>query len=78
MNRVEKQVAEEVHDLLLEARPERDDVSLARAAEITSVRDPNANDDFRANVCVAVQRLQSRRSPRCERKRSRKPPARRF
>ena len=53
MNRVEKQVAEEVHDLLLEARPERDDVSLARAAEITSVRDPNANDDFRANVSVA-------------------------
>ena len=46
MNRVEKQVAEEVHDLLLEARPERDDVSLARAAEITFVRDPN--DDFRA------------------------------
>lgn len=31
---------------LLETHPQRDDVSLARAAEITFVRDPN--DDFRA------------------------------
>jgi hypothetical protein len=54
----EKLVAREVHELLLEARPQADDASLARAAEITSSPDVIAHDDFRANVFRAIERLQ--------------------
>jgi hypothetical protein len=53
----EKLVAREVHELLLEARPQGDDASLARASEITSFRDAVAQDDFRGSVFLAVQRL---------------------
>jgi hypothetical protein len=47
--------AHEVHELLLEARPQGGDPNLARAAEITSA--PDANVEFRDNVFVAIQRL---------------------
>jgi hypothetical protein len=53
----EKLVASEVHELLLEARPQADDVNLARAVEITSSPDLVAHDDFRANAFLAIQRL---------------------
>jgi hypothetical protein len=53
----EKLVASEVHELLLEARPQAHDVNLARAAEITSLPDVIAHDDFRAKVFLAIQRL---------------------
>jgi len=54
----EKLVAREVHELLLEARPQADDASLVRAAEITSSPDIIAQNDFRADVFLAIQRLQ--------------------
>jgi hypothetical protein len=44
----EKLIASEVHELLLEAHPQADDVNLARAAEITSSAELIALDDFRA------------------------------
>jgi hypothetical protein len=52
-----KEVAREVHELLLEARPQGDDVNLTRVVEITSAKDPVANDNFRADVFLSVQRL---------------------
>lgn len=54
----EKLIASEVHGLLLETRPQADDANLARAAEITSSPDIIAHDDFRADVFLAIQRLQ--------------------
>jgi hypothetical protein len=53
----EKLVAREVHELLLEARPQTDDANLARAAEITSSPNLVSHNDFRANVFLAIQRL---------------------
>jgi hypothetical protein len=53
----EKLIASEVHELLLETRPQADDENLARAAEITSSPELIAHDDFRANVFLAIQRL---------------------
>jgi hypothetical protein len=53
----EKLVASEVHELLLEARPQADDGNLARAAEIISSPDVIAHDGFRADVFLAIQRL---------------------
>jgi hypothetical protein len=54
----EKQVAQEVHELLVEAHPQRDHVNLARVAEITAAKDhPLANDKFRGDVFLSVQRL---------------------
>jgi hypothetical protein len=53
----EKLVASEVHELLLEARPQADDENLAWAAEITSSPDLIAHDDGRASVFLAIQRL---------------------
>jgi hypothetical protein len=55
----EKLIASEVHQLLLEARPQADDANLARAAEITSSPDLIAHDGFRASVFEAIQRLQN-------------------
>jgi hypothetical protein len=54
----EKLVAQEVHGLLLEARPQADDKNLARVAEIISSPDLIARNDFRAAVFLAIQRLQ--------------------
>ena len=54
----ERQVASEVNELLLEARPQSDDANLRRAEEITSSPDVIAHDDFRADVFLAIQRLQ--------------------
>ena len=54
----ERIVASEVHGLLLEARPQADDKNLARATVITSSPDLIAHDNFRANVFLAIQRLQ--------------------
>jgi hypothetical protein len=60
MSSLEKQAAQEVHELLLEARPQSGDASLARAAEITCTPDdPVANDSLRADVFVAIQRLRT-------------------
>lgn len=53
----EKLVASEVHELLLEARPQADDTNLARAAEITSSPDLIAHNDGRANVFMTIQLL---------------------
>ena len=53
----EKLVASEVHELLLEARPQADDENLARAAEITSSPDVITHDGFRADVFFAIQQL---------------------
>jgi hypothetical protein len=57
MASAEKQTAQEVHELLLEAHPQSDDVNLARAAKVTSAPDAFAKDEFRANVVLAIQRL---------------------
>ena len=54
----EKMIAGEVHELLLAARPQADDANLARAAEITLSPDLIAHDAFRANVFLAIRRLQ--------------------
>jgi hypothetical protein len=54
---VSPEIASEVHELLLEARPQVNDENLARAAEITSSPDLIAHDDLRANVFLAIQRL---------------------
>jgi hypothetical protein len=54
----EKLVARKVHELLLEARPQADDASLARASEITSSPNVIAQDDFRGGILLAIQRLQ--------------------
>ena len=52
-----KPVATEVHELLLEARPQADDLNLARAAEMASSFNATAPDDLRVKVAVAIQRL---------------------
>jgi hypothetical protein len=53
----EKLIAREVHELLLEARPQGDDANLVRAAEITSSPDMIVHDVSKANVFLAIQRL---------------------
>jgi len=54
----EKLIAGEVHELLLQARPQADDANLARAAEITSSPELIGHDDLRADVFLAIRRLQ--------------------
>jgi hypothetical protein len=54
----EKLIASEVHQLLLEARPQADDANLMRASE-TSSPGLIASDGFRARVFQAIQRLQN-------------------
>ena len=49
----EKQVAREVHELLLEARPQTDDANLARAAEITLSPDLVSHNDFREQFSIS-------------------------
>ena len=56
----ERQVAREVHELLLSARPQADDVDLARAAELSAVDDPNMTsprEQVRTAVAVAIRKL---------------------
>jgi hypothetical protein len=53
----DRQIASEVHGLLLEARPQADDSNLVRASEITSSRALIAHNDLRAKVFLAIQQL---------------------
>jgi hypothetical protein len=57
MDRPEQLVAREVHELLLEAHPQADDVNLARATELTLSPDVIPHNDFKANVFLSIQRL---------------------
>jgi hypothetical protein len=60
----EKQVAREVHELFLEAHPQRDNVNLERVLEITSSKDLVANDHLRGDVFLSVPRLHAIRMGR--------------
>lgn len=57
----EKRIAREVHELLLSARPQSDDVDLIRAAQLSTLDDPSSTsprDNVRTAVAVAIRKLQ--------------------